>query len=107
MEQSMFKAMIMLTRREDMSHAEFAQWWLHEHDSMAAALPKIRKAVFNEVADGFDEAGIDGVAELWFDTREDFDAAYASEIGKATAQDSLAHVSGRVRLIVSENIVVA
>ncbi len=103
----MFKAMIMLTRREDMSHAEFAQWWLHEHDSMAAALPKIRKAVFNEVADGFDEAGIDGVAELWFDTREDFDAAYASEIGKATAQDSLAHVSGRVRLIVSENIVVA
>ncbi len=107
MEQSMFKAMIMLTRREDMSHAEFAQWWLHEHDSIAAALPKIRKAVFNEVADGFDEAGIDGVAELWFDTREDFDAAYASEIGKATAQDSLAHVSGRVRLIVSENIVVA
>ncbi len=103
----MFKAMIMLTRREDMSHAEFAQWWLHEHDSMATALPKIRKAVFNEVADGFDEAGIDGVAELWFDTREDFDAAYASEIGKATAQDSLAHVSGRVRLIVSENIVVA
>ncbi len=103
----MFKAMIMLTRREDMSHAEFAQWWLHEHDSIAAALPKIRKAVFNEVTDGFDEAGIDGVAELWFDTREDFDAAYATETGKATAQDSLAHVSGRVRLIVSENIVVA
>ncbi len=103
----MFKAMIMLTRREDMSHAEFAQWWLHEHNSIAAALPKIRKVVFNEVTDGFDEAGIDGVAELWFDTREDFDAAYASEIGKATAQDSLAHVSGRVRLIVSENIVVA
>ena len=102
----MFKAMIVLTRREDMTHAEFAQWWVHEHHSMAAALPKIRKAVFNEVADGFDEAGIDGVAELWFDTREDFDAAYATEIGKATAQDSLDHVSGRVRLIVSENIVV-
>jgi uncharacterized protein (TIGR02118 family) len=102
----MFKAMIVLTRREDMTHAEFAQWWLHEHHSMAADLPKIRKAVFNEVADGFDEAGIDGVAELWFDTREDFDSAYATEIGKATAQDSLDHVSGRVRLIVSENIVV-
>ena len=102
----MFKAMIVLTRREDMTHAEFAHWWLQEHHSMAAALPKIRKAVFNEVANGFDEAGIDGVAELWFDTREDFDAAYATEIGKATAQDSLAHVSGRVRLIVSENMVV-
>jgi len=48
----MFKAMIVLTRREDMTHAEFAQWWLQGHDSMAAALPKIRKVVFNEVADG-------------------------------------------------------
>lgn len=43
----MFKAMILLTRREDMSHAEFVQWWLHEHSSLAAALPKIRKVVFN------------------------------------------------------------
>ena len=103
----MFKAMIVLTRREDMTHAEFAQWWLQGHDSMAAALPKIRKVVFNEVADGFDEAGIDGVAELWFDTREDFDAAYVTEIGKATAQDSLDHVSSRVRLIVSENTIIA
>jgi uncharacterized protein (TIGR02118 family) len=103
----MFKAMILLTRREDMSHPEFAQWWLHEHNSLAATLPKIRKVVFNEVVEGFDEAGVDGVAELWFDTREDFDAAYATEIGKATTQDSLAHVSGRVRLIVSENMVVA
>ena len=103
----MFKAMIVLTRREDMTHAEFAQWWLQGHDSMAAALPKIRKVVFNEVADGFDEAGVDGVAELWFDTRADFDAAYATEIGKATAQDSLDHVSSRVRLIVSENTIVA
>jgi hypothetical protein len=81
----MFKAMIVLTRREDMTHA----------------------VVFNEVADGFDEAGIDGVAELWFDTREDFDAAYVTEIGKATAQDSLDHVSSRVRLIVSENTIIA
>ena len=103
----MFKAMIVLTRREDMTHAEFAQWWLQKHDSMAGALPKIRKVVFNEVADGFDESGIDGVAELWFDTREDFDAAYATETGKATAQDSLDHVSSRVQLIVSENTIVA
>lgn len=101
----MFKAMILLTRREDMSHAEFAHWWLHEHSSLASTLPKVRKVVFNEVAEGFEEVGFDGVAELWFDTREDFDEAYATDIGKATAQDSLAHVSGRARLIVSENLI--
>ena len=46
-----------------------------------------------------------GVSELWFDTQADFDAAYASEIGKSVVADSMAHVSGRVRLIVAENSV--
>ena len=72
---------------------------------MAAALPAVRKVVFNEVSEGCDELGIDGVAELWFDSREDFEAAYSTEIGKATAQDSLAHVSSRIRLLVSENVI--
>jgi uncharacterized protein (TIGR02118 family) len=99
----MIKAMIMLTRRADMSHAEFVSWWLDEHVPHASALPGVRRVVLNVVDEGYDEAGIDGVSELWFDTREDFDAAYASEVGKATAADSMAHVSGRVRVFVSEN----
>ena len=73
---------------------------------LASGLPGVRKVILNVVDEGFDEAGIDGVSELWFDTREDFDAAYASEVGRATAADSLAHVSGRVRLVVTENVFV-
>lgn len=99
----MFKAMIMLTRRADMTHDEFVSWWLDEHVPLASGLPKVRKVVLNVVDEGHDEAGIDGVSELWFDSRADFDAAYASDIGRATAADSLAHVSGRVRLVVTEN----
>lgn len=102
----MFKAMIALTRREDMSHEEFVSWWLDEHVPLASGLPGVRKVILNVVEEGFDEAGIDGVSELWFDSRADFDAAYASDIGKATAADSLAHVSGRVRLVVTENVFV-
>lgn len=102
----MFKAMIALTRRDDMSHGEFVEWWLHEHVPLASGLPGVRKVILNVVDEGYDEAGIDGVSELWFDTREDFDAAYASDIGKSTAADSLAHVSGRVRLFVTENVFV-
>jgi uncharacterized protein (TIGR02118 family) len=101
-----FKAMISLTRRDDMTHDEFVRWWLDEHVALASTLPGVRKVVFNVVDDGFDEAGVDGVSELWFDTRADFDTAYASEVGKATAADSLAHVSGRVRLFVTENVLV-
>jgi uncharacterized protein (TIGR02118 family) len=98
--------MIMLTRREDMSHDEFVSWWLDEHVPLASGLPRVRKVILNVVEDGYDDAGIDGVSELWFDSRADFDDAYASEVGVATAADSMAHVSGRVRLIVTENVFV-
>ena len=36
--------------------------------------------------------------------RDDFDAAYATELGQRVASDSLAHVSGRLRLFVEEHI---
>ncbi|MGA1146456.1 MAG: EthD family reductase [Candidatus Nanopelagicales bacterium] len=95
----MFKAMIMLTRRADMTHHEFARWWLDEHAPMARRLPGVREIRFNEVPEG---EGIDGITELWFDDQDSFEAAYASEIGKTVAQDSLDHVSSRVRLFVNE-----
>jgi len=98
-----FKAMIMLTRREDMTHEEFVAWWLEAHSPLAARLPNLRRLVFNVVDAGAAEPGIDGVSELWFDSQADFDAAYASDTGRATAADSLAHVSGRIRLFVTEN----
>ena len=100
----MFKALILLTRRSDMSHADFAKWWLTEHAPMARQLPGVREIRFNDVVEG---EGIDGVTELWFDDRAAFDAAYASDIGKAVAQDSLDHVSSRVRLMVDETQILA
>jgi len=99
-----FKAMILLTRRDDMTHDDFVRWWLDEHSALASTLPGVRAITFNVVDDGND--GVDGVAELWFDSREAFEAAYATEIGKATAADSMAHVKGRVRLLVAENAIV-
>ena len=103
----MFKAMILLSRRDDMTHEEFVHWWVSEHRLLAAQLPGVRRIVFNVVAQGADESGIDGVAELWFDTREDFDAAYATEVGQKTAADSLAHVSSRVRLLTDEHVILS
>ena len=99
----MFKAVILLTRRADMTHDEFAQWWLGEHRPLAQKLPNLRKAIFNLVDHNTDDPGIDGVSELWFDSKEDFEAAYASEMGIQTAEDSIAHVSNRVRMFVVEN----
>lgn len=99
----MFKAMILLTRREDMTHDEFVSWWLIDHSPLAARLPGVRRAVFNVVDTDPAEPGLDGISELWFDSQADFEAAYATEVGRATAADSLAHVSGRIRLFVTES----
>ena len=93
------KAIILLTRREGDTPEEFRRWWLEEHAPLARQLPGLRRLVFN-LADG--DAGYDGVSELWFDSQEAFDVAYASEIGQQVTADSLAHVGGRVRLVVEE-----
>jgi len=98
-----FKAMILLTRREDMTHDEFVDWWLGSHHALASRLPNLRKLVFNVVEGDVPAGGIDGVSELWFDSQAHFEAAYATDIGLATAADSMAHVSGRVRLFVTEH----
>jgi uncharacterized protein (TIGR02118 family) len=97
------KAIILLSRRDDMTHEEFLAWWLGEHGPLAAQLPGVRRIVFN-ASDDHDD--VDGVSELWFDDRAAFDAAYATELGKAVAADSMAHVRSRVRLFVEEHTIV-
>ena len=96
----MFKAIILLTRREDMSAEAFADWWLVRHAPLARTLPGLRRLTFNLVTNG---GSIDGVSELWFDSQAAFEAAYASDVGKAVAADSLAHVGRRERLFVNEH----
>lgn len=96
----MFKAIILLTRKDDMSREAFRDWMLVGHSPLARQLPGLRKLVFNIVEN--DDAPYDGVSELWFDSQEAFTAAYATEIGKAVAADSLAHVTARIRLLVDE-----
>jgi uncharacterized protein (TIGR02118 family) len=100
----MFKAMILLTKKPEMTSAEFRHWLLDEHAPLAATLPGLRKLVYNIVRS--DDPPADGIAELWFDSQEAFVDAYATEIGKAVAADSLAHVAGRVRVFVEERVVV-
>ena len=96
----MFKAMILLARREDATHDEFRSWLLDRHAPLAATLPGLRKLTYN-VVEG-DDTAYDSIAELWFDSREAFDAAYATEIGKSVAADSMANVRSRTRLYVDE-----
>jgi uncharacterized protein (TIGR02118 family) len=98
-----FKAMILLTRRRDITRDSFTAWLLGEHSLLAAQLPGLRRLVYNVVEGGPAGDGADSVAELWFDSQAAFEAAYATDLGRAVAADSLAHVTSRVRLFVTEH----
>ncbi|MYB34985.1 MAG: EthD family reductase [Gammaproteobacteria bacterium] len=101
----MFKAMIILKRREDLGFDEFKSHWLNHHATLVRQLPNIRKAVFNfSTEEGAGE--VDAVSELWFDSQQDFLDAYSSEIGQQVAQDSLARVSKRERVMLTEHDIV-
>jgi len=101
----MFKAMIFLKRRDDMTLEDFVDWWTRTHAPMAAQLSGVRGVHFNVIAsDG--NGDFDGISELWFDDQAAFEAAYAEPLGKAVAADSMAHVSRRERVFVDEHRVV-
>ena len=99
----MFKAMILLTKAEGQTTEAFVDWWTVQHAPLARQLPGLRRAVFNVVTESSEDDSPDGVAELWFDSRTDFEAAYASEIGQSVAQDSLDNMSRRVRFLIDEH----
>ena len=98
----MFKAIILLARREGMTRAEFQDWWLGQHAELALGLPGLRGLRFNVVES--ESAAFDGVSELWFDSEQDFADAYAGDHGRCVAEDSLANVARRERLFVSEHV---
>ncbi|MFM8350861.1 MAG: EthD family reductase [Actinomycetales bacterium] len=87
-----------------MTQQEFATWWLNDHAPLARQLPGVQRITFNLV-DQCPDAVCSGVAELWFTSREDFEGAYATDIGKQVVADSMAHVSGRVRMFVEEHAI--
>lgn len=97
--------MIILKRRDDSDFEQFKSHWLNHHASLVRQLPNIRKAVFNfSTEQGMGD--VDAVSELWFDSEQDFLAAYASEIGQKVAEDSLSRVSKRQRVMLSEHNIV-
>ena len=98
----MFKAMILLKRKEGLSFEEFKRHWLEVHAPLVCQLPGLRKSIFNfDLSDG--DGDTDAVSELWFDTEKAFTEAYASEIGQQVAADALSMVSSRVRVLVEEH----
>ena len=67
----MIKTVGLLTRRPDISRAEFHRHWREVHAPLVLALPGVRRYVQCRPVEGPGiEAEYDGIAEVWYDDLE-------------------------------------
>lgn len=76
----MIKRVSLLRRLPHLSHAEFVAHWSGPHIAIVRQMPGVRGLRLNPVQSWTPEgAGWDGVGELWFDSVEAAQAAFATE----------------------------
>ena len=99
----MVKLVFCLRRLPSLSLAEFQEYWLQKHAPLVASHAntlRIRRYVQSHTLDEANlqqalaasrgaEEGYDGVAELWWDSMEDFAGASATPEGRAAANELL------------------
>jgi len=92
----MIKLVYVITRRADMSSEQFHDYWLNTHGPKVASVAKAiraRKYVQSHLLDHPANEGmravrgmlppVDGITEVWWDSLDDFNAAYATPEGIA------------------------
>jgi uncharacterized protein (TIGR02118 family) len=86
----MKKALFLVTRRDDMDHEEFVEYWQSTHVPLATQHPGLLKYA-TSVPDDPERAPFDGVAELYFESAEALQAGLVeSEVGERAKEDALA-----------------
>jgi uncharacterized protein (TIGR02118 family) len=108
------KSISLLVRKEGMTHEQFVSHWLEVHGPLARAVPGIRRYVQSHLLGDRKRADIapldveiDGIAELWYDSREAMERAFATPEGKALHADGATFI-GRIRsYIVEEKAIIA
>jgi uncharacterized protein (TIGR02118 family) len=101
----MIKVMLLLHRRPDLTQEQFRSSWHGPHQALLVQLPGLRRLVLNDVLPGLDgsPATCDGVAEDWFDSLADMQAAFGSTEGQAVAADAASFIDlSRLRMLVVE-----
>lgn len=91
----MIKLSILLTRRADLTHAEFVDYWTKKHTPLIASVPAgdvpIRRYVqllpTDDEIPGVSTASFDGVAELWVDDVADAAGWFTSDAYTTTIAD--------------------
>lgn len=86
----MIKRFVILRRKSGMTVEEFRHYWRNVHGPLIAKIPGVKKYVqyhvHSEISDE-EEQSIDGLAELWFDSKEAQKLAWQSKEYEAVVKD--------------------
>jgi uncharacterized protein (TIGR02118 family) len=103
-----FKAQMWLKKKEGMSAEDFQQHWLEKHAPIARDGYEHLKGYVVNVATGAprgQDLPYDGIAELSWDTRDDFVADMKSDASKAGADDLANFTDGFGMVFVDQHVV--
>ena len=106
----MVKLIALLKRKAGTSREEFAQRWMKEHIKLSTKMPGLRGYRINIAIDYQPEGdGVepiyDGTAELWWDTVEAMEAAFASDEGVVAGVDADQFADVRIHIYTEEYMV--
>ena len=105
----MVKLIAFLKRKPGISMEEFKRLWVEEHTKISAQIPGVRGYRINIATarqDSEEEKPYDGTAEMWWDSIDEMEAAFETEIGIAAGADADEFCSLRFHLYTDEFIVV-
>jgi uncharacterized protein (TIGR02118 family) len=76
----MIKRVSLVRRKPGLSREDFLAYWMGPHAEIVRRLPGLRGLRFGVVERWSpDDAGWDGVGEVWFDSAEDAERAFSTE----------------------------
>jgi uncharacterized protein (TIGR02118 family) len=107
----MVKLIALLKRKPGMTREEFSKRWLTEHTKLSSRMPGLREYRINiatprQPEGTGDEPLYDGTAELWWDSIDDMEAAFASDKGVAAGADADLFSDVRIHIYMDEYMVV-
>lgn len=111
----LLKRMSFLRRRPDVDAATFEREWRSEHARLVKSMPGvlgyrqnlvIERQVVKGTPCGYDELPIDGLVELWFETPESLNAAFASPQGVKTMAHAATFIDEITTFLVETRVIV-
>ncbi len=100
----MYKVIGIIKRPEDMDFEAFRQWWLTEHAPKVQQWPGLVRYAINLCTTP--DQPFDGVAEVWFESREAMERVFETPEGQRARQSAMAAAAQIAILMTEEHLIV-